>query len=136
MTTYVPALSVTGWASSPEDKAYYLFSHFYESEKNQTLIYGKNVTNLQWLCSQYDHDIPEFCAQLRNALTSYLGRYYDQVEINTAHDDGPNNPGSIVKVTVSSTVYENGIKYSFGHLVEKNGKVAKLLTLVNGEYVK
>ncbi len=135
MTTYVPALSITGWAGSPEDKAYYLFAHFYESEKNQTQVYGKNVTNLQWLCAQFEHDIPEFCGQLRKDLSKYLQRYYDQVEIDTTHNDNKSNPGSIVKVTVSSTVYVDGIKYSFGHLVEKNGKIAKLLTLVNGTYI-
>lgn len=134
MAASLPALSITGWAKAPEEKAFYLFSHFYESEKNQTTIYGSNVTNLQWLVSMYGHDPYEFCAQLRLALTKYLDRYYDQVEVDVVSDNGPMNPETKVNFTVTSNVYEDGIRYSFGHLVEKNGKIAKLLSLINGTY--
>lgn len=131
-----PSLSLSGWAKSPEDVAYFLFADFYESQKNQTQTYGNNVSNLQWLVAEYGHDIPLFCQKLRETLTNYLNRYYDQVDIETAYESTAQNPGSLVKVTVSSTVYDNGVKYSFGHLVEKNGKVGKLLTLIaDGTYV-
>lgn len=134
MAASLPALSITGWAKAPEEKAFYLFSHFYESEKNQTTFYGSNVTNLQWLVSMYGHDPYEFAGQLRLALTNYLARYYDQVEVDVESDVGPQNVGVKVNFTVSSNVYEGGVRYSFGHLVEQNGKIAKLLSLINGTY--
>lgn len=134
MAASLPALSITGWAKAPEEKAYYMFAHFYESQKNQTTIYGTNVTNLQWLVSMYGDDPAEFAGQVRVALTNYLGRYFDQVEVDVTHDSGPQNPGTKVNFTVASNVYENGVRYSFGHLVEQNGKVARLLSLINGDY--
>lgn len=135
MTTCVPTLSITGWAKTPEDMAYFLFAHAYESEKNQTTIYGDNVTNIQWLNERYGKDIPEFCAQLREGLTKYLERHYDSVQVDITHNDNASNPGSLITVTISTIVYKDGRKYSFGHLVEKNGQVAKLLTMINGAYV-
>jgi hypothetical protein len=133
MSAVVPTLSPVGWARSPEDKAFFLFSHFYESEKNQTRVYGNNVSNLQWLNAEYGTDIPEFCAQLRKTLTDYLGRHFDSVNVDVTSDMNT-NPGSQINIKVSSSVFENGIKYSFGHLVQQNGKVVKLLTLINGSY--
>lgn len=135
MTVVLPTLSPSGWVKSPEEKAYFAFAHLYEAQKNQSLLYGKNVSNMQWLAAQYGHDIPEFCAQLRLCLEKYLGRYFEAVSVNISHNDTPANPGSKVNVTISSEVWDNGKRYSFGHLVEMNGKIAKLLTLINGEYV-
>lgn len=135
MTVCVPTLSLTGWAKTPEDMAYFLFAHAYESDKNQTIIYGDNVTSISWLNERYGRDITEFCAQLRSTFTNYLERHYDSVVVDISHNDNPTNTSSLITVTISSVVYKDGRKYSFGHLVEKNGQVAKLLTLVNGNYV-
>ena len=131
----VPTLSITGWARTPEDMAYYLFAYLYEADKNQSTIYGKNVCTLAYLNATYGKDIPEFCGQLRTMLETYLGRHFDQVNVDITHDDTAGNTGSLVNVYINSTVYKNGRKYSFGHLVQKNGQVAKLLTLVNGDYI-
>ncbi len=134
MSKVVPTLSPIGWAKSPEDKAYFLFSHFYESMKNQSRTYGNNVSNLQWLVERYGKNVPEFCAQLRNTLDAYLGRHFESVSIDVTSDLNVNSQSGLANVTISSSVYENGIRYSFGHLVQMNGKVTKLLTLINGNY--
>src|SRR5437763_514978 len=133
MSAVVPTLSPVGWARSPEDKAYFLFSHFYESQKNQTRVYGNNVANLQWIVPTYGSDIPEFCAQLRKTLNDYLGRNFDSINVDVTSNLS-SNLGTQVDVTISTSVYQDGIKYSFGHLVQMNGKISKLLTLINGTY--
>ena len=135
MAKCVPTLSPTGWARTPEDMAYFLFAYLYEADKNQSTIYGKNVSTISDLNAMYGNDIPEFCSKLKEMLSDYLGRHFDQVDIDITHNDNATNETSLVNVVISSSIYHNGRKYSFGHMIEKNGQVARLLTQVNGSYI-
>lgn len=133
----VPTLSSAGWVRSASQKADFLLSHFYESDKFQTYIYGQNVTNLQWLIEQYGHDIIKVCQEIQRALELYLGRYYESVAINVVSDDDPAinavpNETSSIKLRLYAQVTEKGKDYSFARLImATNSKFASIVKLNN-----
>jgi hypothetical protein len=133
MITPVPTLSAAGWIRSPAEKADALFSHFYESDKFQTYLYGQNVTNLQWLVEQYGHDVTILTQQMRTALETYLARYYSDVlvDITTGNDDTLIAEGKI-ELRLYCTVTEEGRQYSFGRLIKAtNSKIDEIIKLNN-----
>lgn len=126
MTFPVPTLSIKGWVTSPAERADFLMSHFYESDKLQSLIYGDNVSSLQWLIEQYGHSIPTLSERLRMTLMDYLGAYYDAVNIDVVSDDSADNLTGRVTLTIKCRVTQDAQEYSFG----------KLLTLTNSKFDK
>jgi hypothetical protein len=134
MVIPVPTLSAAGWVTSPAEKADMLFSHFYESDKFQTYLYGKNITNLQWLVEQYGHDITILTQQMRASLEVYLTRYYPEgVAINvTSSDDETLSAAGKIELRLYCTVNEGGRVYSFGRLIQAtNSKIDQIVKLNN-----
>lgn len=128
----VPTLSAAGWITSPAEKADSLFSDFYASDKNQTALYGQNVTNLQWLVQQYGHDVVAITTQLRSALEVYLRRYYPTVNVDVSSDDNIQNLTNQITLKVFCQVTDNGKQYSFGRLITTlNSKISKIVALNN-----
>ena len=128
----VPSLSLAGWIRSPAEKADALFSHFYESEKAQTVLYGDKVTNLQWLIEQYGSDIVNLLGKLRDALQQYLGAYYDTVNADVSSNDNAENTNGNINITVYIDVTEGGKSYSFGKLLNiTDSKIQKIIALNN-----
>ncbi len=132
MTIPVPTLSSSGWVTALSEKADFLLSHFFASDKYQTALYGKNVSNLQWLVEQYQKDPMAMSQQLRSAVETYLSRYYDiataQVSVTDPDKDGSGRYG----LRLYCSVVENGKEYSFGKLIVLlNSKIDKIIKLNN-----
>lgn len=133
MTIAVPTLSASGWVRAPAEKADFLLSHFYESDKFQTYIYGTNVTNLQWLIQEYGHDLVRLCSEISRSVEAYLGRYYDQATAQCiALDAREGEPEGSSTLKLFCQVFENGKEYSIGRLiVATNSKFEKIMKLNN-----
>lgn len=130
----VPTLSTHGWVTSPPEKADFLISHFYESDKAQTYLYGSNITNLQWLIERYGHEIPSLCQQIRLALETYLGRYYQAATVEVLNDASAENKTSKVMLRLYCSVVEEGVTYSIGKLLTiSDSKFEKITDLNNNE---
>lgn len=128
----VPSLSAAGWIVSSAEKADALLSHFYESEKSQSYLYGQNITNCQWLLEQYGNNIIEITSQIRSALQVYLGRYYDAVNVEVTNDDNADNPSGKITLHIYIDVTEDGKTYSMGQLLNiTNSKIQKIIRLNN-----
>jgi hypothetical protein len=133
-TIAIPSLSAAGWIRSPAEKADALFSHFYESEKSQTYLYGTNVSSLPWIVEQYGHDINLLSVQLRSSLEFYLGRFYDSATVQITTDDKENNINLRITMSVYCSVIEEGKQYSFGKLLHlKNSKIERIMKLNNND---
>ena len=132
MVIPAPSLSAAGWVTSPAEKADLLLSHFYASVKNQTSLYGNNVSNLQWLVQRYGHDVVSLVTQVRSNLEVYLGRYYPAVNVEVGSNDSPSNDTNQITLRVFCQVTENGKQYSFGRLITTiNSKIEKIILLNN-----
>lgn len=137
-TIAVPTLSIAGWVRSPSEKADALIAHFYESDKAQTLLYGDNVANLQFIIEKYGHDTVAVQQQLRTELERYLSRYYDAVNVSVTSDTSSEKSDGKVELRLYADVTEAGKQYSFGKLlVISNSKIDKIMSLNNvGEIVQ
>lgn len=120
MAIPVPTLSVKGWVTSAAQKADSLISHFYESDKRQTALYGDNVSNLQWVIEQYGHNPLLVCTQLRDELSRYLARYYQSVSVDVTPAGTDKTPGTALTLALYCDVIDDGKQYSFGRLINVN----------------
>lgn len=138
MTVAVPTLSTLGWVRAPAEKADFLFSHFYTSDKFQTYLYGDQVANVQWLVEQYGHDPLTFCQHVKTTLEQYLGRYYDFVLVEATSDDDATynaspNQGTQIKVRLYVRVTENGKDYTFAKLISASDSKFQAIIDLNNE---
>lgn len=131
-TIPVPSLSFAGWIRSPAEKADALFSHFYESEKAQTVLYGDRVSNLQWIIEEYGSDIVNLTNKLRQGIEQYLSAYYDTVNVDITTNNNAENLNGNINITVYIDVTEDGKTYSFGKLLNiTDSKIQKIIGLNN-----
>jgi len=131
--TPVPSLSPAGWVTAAAEKIDVLLSHFFESVKSQTYIYGDNVTNLQWLIEQYGHSIVDLVQQMTTSLDVYLGRYYDRVVTTVTSNDDADNLNGSVTITIHCSVTDAGVQYSVGKLLQiNNSTVINIINANNG----
>jgi hypothetical protein len=132
-TISVPALSATGWTRSPAEKADYLMSHFYESDKFQTYLYGLNVCSLPWLIEQYGNEPARVCREIEDQLGAYLSRYYDSAVVQCVANDNPDvNPTSEITLRLYCQVTEEGKEYVIARLImTKDSKFQKIVKLNN-----
>jgi len=132
MTIPVPSLTVAGWVKSPAEKADLLFSHYYESDKFQTYIYGNNVANLQHVIEQNSHDVVALVQAIRSSLEVYLGRYYEAVLVDVSVDEESEEyKQGNVKLKVYCRITENGKDYSFARLIETIDSKLKQVAKIN-----
>lgn len=134
----LPTLSSNGWVKSPAEKADFLLSHFYESDKFQTYLYGDNVSNVQWLVEQHGHDVVAICSQLKRVLELYLGRYFDTASVQVTSNDNPTyNPSphqaSDITLRVVASVTQDGKEYTFARLIETADAKFKRVTKLNND---
>lgn len=100
----VPTLSLDGWVKSTAEKADYLISHFYLSERSQTFLYLREVASMQWIVQETQGDPSSTCKLLREEISKYFGRYFTNVTVDATFSHDPPNSGKIaIRFFVSFT---------------------------------
>ena len=125
--------STTGWTSSLNEKADAILSHFFEADAFQSNLYMGNISSLQYLIQQYNNDIVQLIGNARRALEQYLGRYYPQGVIVNMSSNGtdPSFTGGELDLTISATVTEGDVQYSFGYLVSAENSIINKIARIN-----
>jgi hypothetical protein len=130
--TPVPLLSAAGWTRSPSEKADALMSHWFESDKSQSLLYGPEVSSLAYVLQEHFSEPVAFMSALKASLEKYLGRYYSGVVVEARAPELFTDPGPKVEVKLYIQVVEGTQMYSFGKLLQiSNSKLEKVLNLNN-----
>lgn len=121
----VPTLSSSGWVKTPAEKIDFLMTYFVYTIKNQTTVFGSNATSLQACLENAGNDMNAACANVRSALITYLGRYYDSVNVDVTFAlTDPTTSASLTTMSITITVTENGLSYS----------IEQLLQLIDGKF--
>lgn len=121
----VPTLSTAGWIDTPAEKIDYLITYFVYTIANQTSLYGKFATSFQAVIQANAGNMENTVAGTRDALNTYLKRYYDSASIDVSYAlSDPTNSASLATITISATVTENGQTFS----------IKKALTTVDGKF--
>lgn len=119
----VPSLSLDCWVTSTANKADYLISHFFLSEKSQTALYGNEVSSLQWIIQNTQGDLNKLTSLMRSSLSSYFSRYFKSVNVEVTTNE----------VTPGSNKIELRLFLSFA---DKDGKefiLAKLIDILDSK---
>lgn len=128
----VPTLSYSGWVKSTAEKADYIFSHFYLSERSQTYIYRDKVSSLQWIIQNKQGDMTGTCQLIRETLGSYFGRYFKNVSIEVTFKEDPPNSGKVAIRMFIALIDDEGIEFNLTRIAElENSKFQKIQKLNN-----
>lgn len=127
----VPSLSVKGWVKTIPEKCDTLLAHFYASDVNQSLLYPKQVANVQGIIQRNMHDIPGLCQDMRSRLEQYFSRYFDQVIVEVV-DDLETNLTDKVTIWVKIQITDDGRYYDGGYQISLvDSKFEKIVNLNN-----
>jgi len=134
MVTACPTLSPSGWVTDVSGKADSLLAYFFESMKSQTLLYGNNVSSIQYLLQQYGYNLDVLCENIQKTLEQYLNRYYSVATATVSNNaSDPTNFGTTAEITIYVSLTDGGITYSIGDLLKiSNGKVTAIERINNG----
>lgn len=116
----VPSLSSRGWLTTPSERADALLSHFFESDAIQSYVFSGSIANIQDLIKNYGTDVNELASQLQVSLERYLARYFDRPVVSVKTDGDVQNTNR-VKMSIRGTVVQDGLPYSIGALVGRDG---------------
>lgn len=129
----VPSLSMSGWTTNTVEKADFLLSHFFESDKAQSYLYRGNIANLQFIIEEHGDNFIAMCDKIRQTLESYLSRYYPRGVVV----DVSNNASEITSNEVTLRIYcraieDDGKEVVFGKMLNvKDTKFSKIMSLNN-----
>lgn len=128
----VPTLSFSGWIRSTPEKADYLFSHFYESERSQTFIYKDRVSNLQYIIQKNKNNITATCSEIQATLTTYFLAYFPIVVVEVDYQEVPVNSGKITIRMYLTVTDVDGKEFNLSRLADLiDSKFDKVRKLVN-----
>ena len=130
----VPTLSEDGWVTSTEERADYLFSHFFVSEFSQTSLYVGNVASFPHIIQNNQGNMLETVTQLKQILTLYFSRYFSKVIVEANYVEDPPKSGQVrINLYVSFTD-ETGKEFVLSRVAElMNSKITNILTINNEE---
>lgn len=131
----IPALmfSTTGWTTSLNEKADAIMSQFFETDAFQSELYAGNMSSAQYVVQQHNEDPVKLVQNMRTTLEQYLTRYYPQgvsVQVTSPATD-PTWVGSEYDVTITATVTELGVQYSFGYLISAANSIINKIARIN-----
>lgn len=129
----VPTLSEDGWVKSTEERADYLFSHFFVSEYSQTALYTGAVSSFPYIIQKNQGDMINTVSDLRTALQIYFSRYFTNVKSEAVHTEDPPKSGKYrINLHVSFTD-EDGKDFALARVAEVlDSKLVKVLAINNG----
>lgn len=133
MTTMIPTLSTFGWVTNALEKLDFALAHFFESDKLQTVIYGKNISSFQWIIQRNSNNPYAAAEQVRSVLNTYLLRYYDAAVTSVSvRPEDEKNPGTRTILQLSLTVSQDGVQYDAQRLaLLNNGQFMNFINLNN-----
>lgn len=114
-TTAFPSLTTLGWVTSLEHKADQVFAYFIASQYSQSVLYHGMISSLPHLLELYGNKPDELRRQVTDALNSFLGKHFQQVDTGVEVLAG--NDAARYKLRIHCTIDENGKSYSLGRLI-------------------
>ena len=73
----------TGYIYDPGKKLDRLMSDFYEAEWSQSYLFQGAITSFPYILQMYQDDTTKVANKTRDSLVTYLGKYFDNVEIES-----------------------------------------------------
>jgi hypothetical protein len=128
----LPLLSEDAWVSDAKQKADYLMAHFFLSDYSQTQLYLGQVSSMPWIIQATQGDMLQTVLQLRQALQTYFGRYFDDVIADVADSTPTNSSVAEIVIYISFKDPETGLTHTLNEVLrERNGVFSKVASINN-----
>lgn len=129
----VPTLSEDGWVKTTEERADYLFAHFFVSEYSQTALYERAVASFPYIIQKNQGSITNTISELRQVLQSYFSRHFTNVKADAVANEDPPKSGKFrINLHVSFTD-EDGKEFALAKVANVlNSKLVNVLNINNG----
>lgn len=119
----VGTMSTMGFVTEPQLKAAKKIDYWLEAKKNQSIIISE-VESYSFIRESAQGTMitkDEFCERIQTSLKNIMLECFENVDIEVRHEDYSPG-GSVFKVFISATVYENGLGYDLAKSVLFNNK--------------
>lgn len=124
----VPTLSSIGWKNEIRDKIDTLMSYFFYSDYSQSNVYLGNITSLPKIIEEHGNNELNIKTEMEYKLQTYLGRYFDAVEIDVKVNIPEDSVDNRMEIVCSALVAEKGVKYDISRLLRlKDGKLNEII---------
>lgn len=129
----VPSLT-SGWVGAASEKIDLLISAWLTSDYSQSVVFHGKIMSLPHAIAKLGHDPDQLMESMRHQLDTYLGRYYDSVEVDVTYEylikDAIGGPYAIKFILAAST---NGVRVNLAQGLEiRDSKVSKIFDISNG----
>lgn len=128
----VPTLSSSGFVTNTPEKIDRLMAYFFLSEDSQSTLYAGNITSLPALIQKNNSETFVLEQATRDALTTYLSRYFTGVQVQATTDRPRPGDESRTNLTIYVEFTDNGTVYNLGKMVRiVDSKVSEVINLNN-----
>ena len=129
-----PTLSTDGWVASSVKVSDYLMSQFLtESDYSQSYLYVGRVSSLPYLIQTYSKDMNQLTGHINSTISSYYGKYFNNVTTETTYSPDPTNPNKIGITLYVSFTDDTNTTYVVGRLLNiTNSTIETIINLNNG----
>lgn len=123
-----------GWVSASLAKLDALLSCWLVSDYSQSEVFHGHIVSLPKMIAELGHDPEQFVSECETKLSSWLGRYYDGVEVNVSYKFlEAGSSGGPYGVKYEFTALQNGIRVNLAKNIEiTNSKLSKIMDIANG----
>lgn len=130
---YYPGLTVEGWTNRSVTLADLLLSDFFLCEKSQTFNFPEDVASFPYICRHYQGKVSEICYQTQNTLASYLGKFFERVDIEvTSKAESESSSSYALYIYLQVTDSEGEIVSLNRMLTNENNTISSLMAIATG----
>lgn len=128
-----PSLGSDGWVQTTLQTADYLLQDIFLSDYSQTFIYNDHVFSLAQVFQENQNDVAGTTSTLRDRLTVYFSRYFNDVEVEVTFKEDPDDSNK-ASVTLFIFFKDNeGKEFNLSKAMELvDFKVKRIFNYING----
>lgn len=132
-TNPVPTLSTQGYVSDSANRFAQLFSNFYLSDYNKTLVFAGEISSLPRLLQQAGNDENKLAESVQSEFSNFLSNHYEKSSVVvTVLEDTDKGHGDQLILKIEVTVYEDMVQRQYGYLLRTaNAMLQEVVKLNN-----
>lgn len=123
-----------GWVHTATEKIDTLLSLWLVSDYSQSEVFHGTIMSLPYQIVKYGHEPDRFTQEISDTLTTYIGRYFDNVEVNVKYKYLEDNAiGGPYGITIEVKGNSNGVSVNLAKGLEiRDSKLSNIISISNG----
>ena len=128
MAKVMPVLGAPGFSTDLTIKADEAMANFYICQRSQSDMYRRSIASLSDIIARLGNNIVDLPQETRRVLESYLGRIFDQVDLNVTAVDKVTS----IDLRISAILRDGKKSIDLQHVVSSSdSKIRSIIDLQN-----